>query len=87
MEVGGGGQQVKWADGSLHIDGAVTQSWFNDFGTLTLSLIWESDGNSCVWVGAGVSSSRHFALSSATSAVTGAAERDSHTEVAAQRRY
>lgn len=83
----GGHQQVKWADGSLHIDGAVTRSWFNDFRTLALNRVWESEGTSCVRVGAGVSSSRHFALSSATTAVTGAAERDAHTEVAAQWRY
>lgn len=49
-------QEVKWADGLLHIDGAVTKSWFNGFGTLTLCCIREPIGEQlCLggWVGGG----------------------------------
>lgn len=78
---------MKWADGLLHIDGAVTKSWFNGFGTLTLCCIREAHWGTAVfgWVGVGgVSSGCHFTLSSATRAVTGAVERDSDVEVAAE---
>lgn len=42
-------QEVKWADGLLHIDGAVTKSWFNGFGTLTLCCIREAHWGTAVF--------------------------------------
>lgn len=48
-------QEVKWADGLLHIDGAVTKGWFNGFGTLTLCCIREPTGEQLCLGGWGAS--------------------------------
>ncbi len=62
--IGGRHQEVKWADGLLHIDGAVTQSWFNDFGTHSPSAVFGSPQGAAVfgWVGGVASRGSYFTL-------------------------
>lgn len=57
-------QEVKWADGLLHTDGAVTHSWFNDPGARSPCALSGRPLGTAVfgWEGGAVSSGRHFTL-------------------------